>query len=226
MITGTAAIGQSLSCHHPPQAATIPLMIQRPILLLLATFLTLGVVRAGAQTLSADEKELATYKLTMPNVRKVAGVMRTLAEAAAQDPKARELAKLKDEIEALNKKDELTEAESEKLARLEERAQALEAEVDDQTDMGNANTIAEMESRMKQHPAAMKALAAEGLQPREFAKTLLALFQASIVKGFSQGKVDMAKLPAGVNPENIKFIEENEQELAALQAQMQPARKK
>jgi hypothetical protein len=42
-----------------------------------------------------------------------------------------------------------------------------------------------------------------------------------MIKGFSPGrKVDLAKLPPGVNPANIKFVDEHEAELKKLQAAM------
>jgi hypothetical protein len=36
----------------------------------------------------------------------------------------------------------------------------------------------------------------------------------------------MSKLPAGINPANIRFVEENEKELAELQKQMQGTARK
>ena len=44
-----------------------------------------------------------------------------------------------------------------------------------------------------------------------------AMLQAGMIYGFSQGKVDYAKLPAGVNPDNIKFIAAHKAELDAMQ---------
>lgn len=195
--------------------------------LLALLFTTALVVPASAQqTLSADEKELASYTLTLPTVRKVASVVRALNELQSQDPKVKELEKIRAEIEAIEKKDELTEADEQKLEKLRERETALEEEIDRSSGSGNANTIAEMEQRIKSEPRAAAVLAREGLSAREFAKCTLALFQAAIIKSFSQGKVDMSKVPPGVNPANIKFVEENEKELAELQKQMQGAQKK
>ena len=178
------------------------------------------VPSAGAQTLSADEKELAAYTLTMPTIRKVAAAMKELNDAAARDPKAQELAKVEEEIKALEGKDELSEAEEKKLEQLRERKQALDEEIERKDGPGNANTIDEMVARINSVPEASAALSKAGLTPREFAKCTLALFQAAMVKGFSQGKVDMAKLPAGINPANITFVEEHEKELAEIQAEM------
>lgn len=179
-----------------------------------------------AQTLSPDEKELAAYRLTMPAVKKAAAAMAAIAQAMAQDPKAKELARVEAEIEVLDNKDDLSEAELARLETLRERRDALEQEGDDATDLGTAESISDMEARLKTFPAASRILAAQGLAPREFAKIILALFQASLIQGLSQGKVDFAKLPAGVNPDNIRFVQQNEKELAALQAQMSAAGEK
>lgn len=196
---------------------------------ILATTFTATIVlipAAQTRTLSADEKELAAYTLTMPTVRKVAAAVRAFAELQAQDPKTKELAKIKEEMKALQARDELTEADQQKLEKLQERAGVLEEEISRIAGPGNATTITEIEARIKSHPGATAILAKEGLPPREFAKCTLALLQAAMVKGFSQGKVDMAKLPPGINPANITFIEQNEKELAELQKEMQNIGKK
>jgi hypothetical protein len=183
-------------------------------------------VPADAQTLSPDEKELAAYTLTMPTVRKVAVAMKAFNDAAAEDPKAKELAKIREEMKTLEAKDELTETEEQKLEQLRARAEALDEELDRANGPGNANTIDEMVARINAHPEAAAALAKAGLTAREFSKCTLALFQAAMVKGFSQGKVDMAKLPPGINPANITFVQEHEQELADIQKEMQGGAKK
>ena len=175
---------------------------------------------AFAQALTADQKALATYKLTMPTVRKAAAAVKRFNEIAAKDPKAQELAKIKAEIEALNQKDSLTEAEEARIEKLMARGEALEREIDEENGPGDAGTIADLEKRIAARPEAKAALAAEGLTAREFAMTFMALMQAAMIVGFSQGKVDMAKLPPGINPENIRFVQENEAELKQLQAVM------
>ena len=193
--------------------------------------LTLAVAIAApaavhAQSLGPDEKELAAYRLTMPTVRKAAAAMRAFAELSAKDPKMQEAAKLEAQIEALASKEELTAAEEATLEKLRARQEKLEEEGAAGPDMGNAETISGMEAEIKRLPGANAILAREGITAREFSKTFLALLQASLVVGFSQGKVDMAKLPPGVNPENIKFVQTNEKELQALQAEMAALNKK
>lgn len=178
-------------------------------------------VSSAAQTLSADQKELASYTLTMPNVRKAAAALQRFQQIAAKHPKVQEAAKVQAEIDVLEQKDTRTEAEEARLEKLEARAEALDEEIDREVGMNANGTIDEIVARIEREPEAKAALAKEGLTPRDFAKTLLALLQAAMIKGFSQGgKVDLAKLPPGVNPANIKFVDEHEAELKKLQAAM------
>jgi hypothetical protein len=83
--------------------------------------------------------------------------------------------------------------------------------------MNDAKSLDDMERTIAAFPPMARALKREGLAPREFSKFMLAFLQAAMIHGFSQGKVDFAKLPAGVNPENIKFIAAHKAELDAMQ---------
>jgi hypothetical protein len=178
-------------------------------------------VPGTAQTLTADQKELASYTLTMPNVRKAAAAVQRFQQIAAKHPKVLEAAKVQAEIETLERKDTLTAAEEGRLEKLQARAEALDEEIDREVGMNANGSIDEIVARIGREPEAKVALAKEGLTPRDFARTLLSLLQAAMIKGFSPGgKVDMAKLPPGVNPANIKFVEEHEAELQKLQAAM------
>ncbi|MDQ3487008.1 MAG: hypothetical protein M3468_04650, partial [Acidobacteriota bacterium] len=103
---------------------------------ILIALLTIGILSSSAsdsaaQARSEDEKALATYRLTMPNVRKVMAVMQSFADEAARDPKVQEMARLKKEIEPLLAKDELTAAEQALQDKLQERIDALEREADE-----------------------------------------------------------------------------------------------
>ena len=89
-----------------------------PVLLISSS---LVAVSAGAQTLTADEKELASYTLTMPTVKKVMSAMMLMAQEEAKDPKVQEKKKLEAQIDALQAKDELTEAQQAELDKLIER---------------------------------------------------------------------------------------------------------
>jgi DNA repair exonuclease SbcCD ATPase subunit len=162
----------------------------------------------------------------MPAVRKMASVTRALAQEAARDPKRMERDKLKARLDALQEKDELTEAESAELEKLSERLEALEEEID-KADISDDNaTLADMEASLKKYPGAVRALAAEGLTPREYARCMMALLQAAMIEGFSQGKADLSNLPAGVNPANVRFVRENRVELEAIQKEMAGVGKK
>ena len=190
----------------------------RPLVPLVCLLLTTAFAPLAAQNLSADEKELAAYRLTMPTVRKVAAATLAMAEEEKRDPIVIELAKIKAEMKVYEEKDELTAAEEAALEKLAERGAALEQKrSSEQPDLGPNATLGDMEARIRKHPKAAAILAREGITPREYVRCMMALLQAAMVEGFSQGKADLAKLPAGVNPENIKFVRDNKAELDAMQ---------
>ena len=197
-----------------------------PFRLLLSSLSVLAfalIASNDASAQSADEKALAAYQLNMATVRKVAAATQAFAAEQAKDPKVQELTKLRAEIKALEDKDELTDAESQKLDKLREREEALEQAMDredDSPDSNNNQTLADMEANIKKMPQAMAILTREGITPREYTLCMMALLQAAMVEGFSQGKADLTKLPAGVNPENVKFVRENKAELETLQKMM------
>jgi hypothetical protein len=177
----------------------------------------------AAQTLTADQKELASYRLTMPTVRKVAAVTRTFMDDAARDPRVIESNKLRSRLDGLKAKATRTEAEDAEMKALVDRIMALEEEIDSVEDLQRGDqSLAEMEARVKKRPAVMRALAREGLTPREYVRCLMALFKAAIVEGFSQGKANLAALPPGVSPDHIRFIRDNKAELDALQKELKP----
>lgn len=190
-------------------------------LLILSCSIAFLPAAAVAQTLSADEKELASYTLTMPTVKKVMAAAMLMAEEEARDPKVQEKARLKAQIDALQAKDELTAAQEAELEKLLERLDALEeAEDKNESPLENAKSLADMEAAIKAHPGAMRAMSSAGITPREFARCMMAMLQASLVEGFSQGKADLKNLPAGINPENVRFVREHKAELEAMQKAM------
>ncbi|MEX2662494.1 MAG: hypothetical protein WD227_11225, partial [Vicinamibacterales bacterium] len=169
---------------------------------------------AAAQTLTADQKALASYRLTMPTVRKVAAVTRTFVDEASRDPKVIESQKLKARLDLLKAKAARTEADTAEMKTLVDRIMALEEEIDSVEDLQRGDqSLAEMEARLKKRPAVMRALAREGLTSREYVRCLMALFKAALVEGFSQGKADLAALPRGISADHIRFIRENKAEL-------------
>ena len=95
-------------------------------------FVVLTLVSALASPASAtqraedaDAKEIAAYRLTSASLTKVMNVNRGLMTAMSQDPKVQEAMKIGKEIEALEKKDELTEADEKRLELLRERQDQL-----------------------------------------------------------------------------------------------------
>ena len=199
-------------------------------------FVLIGVTPAHAQGVAtADDKELAAYTLTMPTLKKVVAAMRAMVEEMAQDPRYQRMMKLEDEIDAVEKeleklqsKDELTKAEEARIETLDAQLEKLNAEKEQQEEkleaenpMRNPETLSDMERGIRAFPPMARALAREGLSPREYSKFMLAMMQAGMVYGFSQGKVDYAKLPAGVNPANVKFVAEHKAELDAMQKEFE-----
>jgi DNA repair exonuclease SbcCD ATPase subunit len=189
-----------------------------------------------AQTaLGPDEKELAAYRLTVPTMNKVVAAMRTMMKEMATDPAHQRMMKLEDEIESveaqiekLNEKDELTKADearseslSAQLEKLRMQKEQMEESESGNNAMQGANTLTEMEQGIRKTPVFARALQREGLAPREYAKFIIAMLQAGTIYGMSQGKVDYARLPAGVNPENVKFIGEHQSDLEAMQKEFE-----
>jgi hypothetical protein len=185
-------------------------------------------VLAAAQAASsndADMKEIAAYRMTMADVKKFGNVMRAVAEEMKNDPKLQEIRKIEEEMEKLSQKDELTDAEAERMEKLRERREKLEESGDDASG-DNAKSLADMEAAITKQPAMAAAIQRAGFTPRQYVTFTMAYMQAAMVVGFSQGKVDFAKLPAGVNPENVKFVMEHKAELDAMQKEFEALNKK
>ena len=174
----------------------------------------------GAPAADADLKEVANYKLTMATVEKVKVATRAMIAEIMKDPKYQQLMKVEAEIEALEKKQERTEAEDEKLAALNEQKEKLETAADSPLSLGQANSLSEMEANIRKSPPIANALQSAGMSPREYATFMMAMIQASMVAGFKKAGM-MKELPKDVNPENVKFIEEHEAELKAMQAEFE-----
>jgi hypothetical protein len=192
--------------------------------------LLLGLVLSGAPVESAQQKAdqsadmqaIASYRLTMPTVRKVAAAMQTVAAAMQKDPKVRELQGIKDAIAGLEAKmengTELTEAEEKRLEELKQKEEALENADDDE--VGSAGTIAEMEAAVRKEPVLLNALQREGVAPREYATFMMAYIQAAMVHGMQKQGL-LKEVPAGVNRENLAFMAQHEAELADIQKQFE-----
>ena len=175
---------------------------------------------------AADSKELASYRLTMETTKKVYALMRALMQEMASDPKFQALQKTKAEIEALSKKDELTDAESERLEKLQMQAEQQEDALEQATgglNLNDAQNLNEMEAAIKANPRLMGALSKAGLTARDYSKYILASLMAGMVAGFQKSGVlkELPKELKEVNPDNVKFILEHEAELTAMQKEME-----
>ena len=206
--------------------------MRRCLSVLLAALVAVGATAPLLAQSKSDEKELASYALTTATLNKVAAATRNMAQEMMSDPKFQQLRKLEDQISAIEKqlepleaKDERTEAEDKKVESLQEQLdkaqeakdKAEEAMSGSGPNLGNANSLDEMERDIAAFAPMARALKSAGLTPREYSKFMMAMLQAGMVYGLSKGNVDYAKLPAGINPENIKFIAAHQAELEAFQ---------
>lgn len=177
---------------------------------------------SASQTTSqsdADTKEIAAYRLTMPGLKKVAAITRAVADEMRNDPRFQEIQKLEEEIEALEKKEELSEAEQARIEKLRERKEALEDSAE--SPLSSSGTLNDMEAGIRKTPALINALKREGMTPREYSKFWLAFLQAAMVHGLQKAGMASKTLPAEINAENVKFIADHEAEIEALQKEFE-----
>jgi hypothetical protein len=163
-----------------------------------------------------DAKELATYKITLPTMNKVVQATRNLMEGMKNDPRYLKQQSLKAEIKKLEEKEERSEADSAKLEELQDDLTELEQSVFSAED---TKTLSQMAARIQKEPVMAKALAAAGLDAREYAKFTLAYFQAAMIAGMMKSgmvKEVPKELAATVNMDNVKFLQEHETEMAAF----------
>jgi hypothetical protein len=190
-----------------------------PRLSALLIFACAATAGAAAQPTDADAKELSYDTLTLPNLKKVININRALLQAVLQDPKVQEGLKIDAELEALAKKDTLTQADEKRMAELAARKETLEDAFDNPLG-GDAKTLSEIEDRIKGYRPMAQALQREAMPPREYAKFWLAFLQAAFAHGFQKSGM-LKELPADVNPENVKFIAQHEAEIEAMQKEFE-----
>lgn len=184
----------------------------------LAIALSLSPAQAPKMAADADLRELSTYTLTMDSVNKVARINQGLVDAMKQDPKYAEQVKLKKELDAIKKKDETTEADDKRMEEIGARLQTLEEQTKSPLDMNNAKNLTEMAASIQSFPPLMNLLRKEGMSARDYSKFMLAMIQAGFTAGLQkQGLVKT--MPEGVNPANVKFVLEHEEELKKLQGE-------
>ena len=184
----------------------------------LAIALSLSPAQAPPKLVAdADLRELSTYTLTMDIVNRAERVSRALAEMEKQDPRSAEEKKLKQEIEALGKKEELTPAEEKRVEAITARLMVLDEQDDNKAgvSLNDAKNLDEMAAKIQAFPPLMAVLRKEGFTAREYSKFFLAILQAGFAAGLQKAGL-LKTTPEGVNPANIKFVIEHEEELKKL----------
>lgn len=168
-----------------------------------------------------DEAEIREYRLTLTAFKQIAQAMESMLEKMKSATQNARAMKIEAELQALGKKEEPTEAE---LARMEKLAEELEA-LEDANDIGlnKAKTLDEFEAAVRRSPELSAALKSVGMVPRDYGKFMLAYLQAAFVQGFMKSG-HLKEMPKEVNPENVKFLAENEAAIVALFKKLEGSR--
>lgn len=176
-----------------------------------------------------DAAEMKAYRLTMDGIRKMATAGEAMMKAIETDPRYKAEQALKQEIEALQKKDELTAAEEKKLEDLRAKLDEQEEKDDPDSDDNNGQSLDDMARRIESVPEMAKAIRSAGITPREYSLISLVTFQAMMVHGFQKvaaNKELPPELTATVLADNIKFVRDNEAEITRLLDRLKPPGKK
>jgi hypothetical protein len=166
-----------------------------------------------------DEREAAattSYQLSLEAVKKARAATRALIEALERDPGFREFEAAREELDALERKTTLTDAERERLEWLEEREEELEA---DAGEPGEIPSIEEIEERIERFPSTAHAIERAGMSPREYARFFTSMMEASMYAGLRKAGLTKA-LPSNVHAANVAFVEAHEAEITAWQADL------
>lgn len=166
-----------------------------------------------------DAAELASYKLTAATLQRVEAAARTLNQALLDDPKYKELTASERELKTLQAKDEPTEAEQQRMEALEQKVETLKKSAAP-ADMGDAETLTDMERSVTKIPHLPESLRNSGLTPREFAKFTVVMLQSAMVAGFKKAG-QLKDVPPGISPENVQFVIDHQAELDRLNKEMQ-----
>jgi hypothetical protein len=178
--------------------------------------LLLAPVPAAAQAVAdADLREVTAYRLTMPKLRQLNQAMVELQRQQEADPGYQALQRKKKELAALSEKENPTEAEMERMARLEEEIAAAEEAEEDEGMDPEGMTLDRMVERMNAEPRLVGALRGAGLAPREAAVMQLAFFQAALTAEL-MASGGITEIPKEANAENVRFYQANKAELATL----------
>lgn len=167
---------------------------------------------------SGDMSEVASYRLSMDAVNKVAAATRLVVAELRKDPRFQEARKVTAEIKAIENKAETTEADDARLETLRARKDEL-SDILKGPSLGNAESLDAMEAEIRKVPVLMSGLRTAGLPPRDYAKFMMASIQAGMVAGLRKQGL-LKEIPKDVPAENVRFMEEHEAELQALQQEL------
>jgi hypothetical protein len=185
-----------------------------------ALLVALVPVPAAAQAnADADTREVLAYRLTLPKLRQLNEVYADLQRQREADPAYQQLKKKKQELAALAEKEELSEADEERMARLEEEIAELEMEQEGEELDPEDQSLSRMVERMTADPRIAGALKKAGLAPREAVVLQLALLQAAVTAEMLDSGT-IKEMPENVNAENVRFCRAHKAEIAALTALM------
>ena len=164
---------------------------------LIALAMTGALAFAAPQ--SADDRELAQYRLTNEILAKVEAVAKAFDANVAKDPKMKKQLDAKRELDALDAKDSLTPAE-------QKRAHELSQIIDDaELDLGNSGgSLSQISAYLSKTPPMAAALKTSGMPAREMAKFIFTVAQATMVSAMG------GPAPPGAAGENVKFVLANQ----------------
>src|SRR5512147_2852227 len=134
----------------------------------LAAFMLASVAPAPAAAQGDDAREVLAYQLTMPKLQQLNQALAELQRQREADPAYQQVLKKKQELEALAQKDDPSEAEQERMARLEEEIRDAE-EGEDAPEGVEDQSLSDLTKRMVADPRIAGALKRAGLAPREAA---------------------------------------------------------
>jgi hypothetical protein len=174
-------------------------------------------LQASAET-DADLLEIRNHRLTLDGIRQLGDIYKRVAREAGEHPKAKQLADVEAKLATLTEKEELTEAEEERMNVLTEQIARIKAEMEATDDLSDAKTLSEMVKKIEATPALARAVRAGGMTPRQFATAQMALAQSLMAYGFQKSGM-VKELPKEVSKENVEFLRAHEEEVRAITAE-------
>ena len=184
---------------------------------LLATLTGSANAQNGKAQDDADLKEIHSYVLTMPALEKLVAATKAVATQMQNDPRYKAYTAKEKELKALQKKEERTDADDERIEKLQQELEAMN-QSDDQK-VSNDASLTEMAQAYDKIPGMKAALGSVGLTSREYAKFSLCALEAGMVAAMQKNGIAM-KLPEGVQPANVQFMKDHEKDFVALQTAM------